>query len=172
MKKFRLAAGVVSGLLFAASSAFANDVLVKFEGKVVESTCLVTGEDVKLEPVSVSSLKATGDVSAPRPFAITVTGCDGSKLKGRFAVNPSNIDMNTGAIVNTVSGGSSAQIQLLDYDSKPVDLSLHFGGNALAPKYADATQTIFPFFAQYLAANGPVTAGDVKAELMFDLVYE
>ncbi|MGZ0783825.1 fimbrial protein [Pseudomonas saponiphila] len=173
MKKFRLAVGVVSGLLFGANSAFAHDVLVKFEGKVTESTCVVSAEDVKLDHVSVNALKATGDVSSPRPFSINVSGCDGSKLKGRFVVSPSTIDPLTQAIINSAPGGSSAQIQLVDFDGGTViKLLEQYAGEPLTPMITSDDGANFQFFARYLAANGPATAGDVKAELMFDLIYE
>ncbi|MDP9527341.1 fimbrial protein [Pseudomonas protegens] len=173
MKKFRLAVGVVSGLLFGANSAFAHDVLVKFEGKVTESTCVVSAEDPKLDHVSVNALKSTGDVSSPRPFSIKVSACDGSKLKGRFVANPSNTDPRTQALINTAPGGSSAQIQLLDSDGKTaIKLFEQYVGEPLTPVATSEVGANFNFFAQYLAANGPATAGDVKAELMFDLIYE
>lgn len=172
MKKFCLAAGVVSGLFLGVNSAFAHDVLVLFQGKVTESTCVVEATNPELDTVSVNALKATGSVSSPRPFSITVTKCDGTKLKGRFVVNSSTIDESTGAILNKAPSGSTAQIQLLDHDYKAINLLEQAVGNPLVPFSVNDELTVFPFFAQYLAANGPVTSGDVKAELMFDLIYE
>lgn len=173
MKKFRLAAGVVSALFFAANSAFAYDVLLTFEGKVVPTTCKVDGlSEIKLNPVSTSALKSSGDFAGASPFTIHVSGCDATKLKGKFSFEFPKVDAKTGALINSAPGGSTAQIQLLDHGSNPIHLLASFAQEPFAPVVANGSEARFAFAARYLAGEDPVTAGDVKAELTFDLVYE
>ncbi|BCT34704.1 type 1 fimbrial protein [Pseudomonas protegens] len=174
MKKFRLAAGVVSALLFAANSAFAYDVLLKFEGKVVPTTCQVDGlNEIGMNPVSTEALKEPGGYAGEKVFFISVSGCDGTKLKGMFSPDFSKVDHKTGALKNSVPDGSTAMIQLLDHESKPIDLMLDsISKPYFAPLSVSANAAQFVLAARYLAGDVPVTAGDVKAELTFDLVYE
>lgn len=174
MKKFRLAAGVVSALFFAANSAFAYDVLLKFEGKVVPTTCQVDGlNEVAMNPVSTEALKEPGSYAGEKVILINVSGCDGTKLKGMLSPDFSKVHHITGALKNSVPGGSTAMIQLLDHQSNPINLMTSpVTKPSFEPVSVSATAAQFVLAARYLASDVPVTAGDVKAELTFDLVYE
>lgn len=173
MKRSWWVAGLASCLSLAVGSAYAHDVQLNFKGKVTPTTCVVdSAQDITLDNVSVSALKATGDVASIRPFAINVSGCDGTKLGARFNAPANDIDIETGALVNAEPGGSTVQIQILDREYKGINLADMYSGETIKPNYADDMSADFNFYAQYLAAAEKVTAGDVSAKLMFDLVYE
>ncbi|MDF2397172.1 fimbrial protein [Pseudomonas sp. 3MA1] len=173
MKKSWWAAGLASCLSLAVSNAYAHDVELNFQGKVTQSTCVVDSvKNVNLDSVSTKAFQATGDVAAIKPFAVTVAGCDGTKIAGRFNAPFSDIDSSSGALLNADPGGSTVRVQILDKDYKAINLAMAQLEKPMNPDFADGSSAGFHFYAQYLAGAEAVTAGDVKAKLMFDLVYE
>ncbi|MFB4249089.1 fimbrial protein [Pseudomonas idahonensis] len=173
MKRSWWVAGLASCLSLAVSNAYAHDVELNFQGKVTESTCAVESVyDVNLESVSTNAFKAAGDVAAITTFGISVTGCDGNKIAGRFNAPMGDIDYISGALRNAAPGGSSVQIQILDRDYKAISLFDAKLASPREPDFANESSASFNFYAQYLAVAETVTAGDVKAKLMFDLIYE
>ncbi|MDP9505717.1 fimbrial protein [Pseudomonas protegens] len=173
MKRSWWVAGLASCLSLAVSNAYAHDVQLNFQGKVTESTCAVSSvSDVNLNSVSTNAFKGAGDVAGMKIFSVTVTGCDATKIRGKFNAPISDLDLSSGALLNTEPGGSTVKIQVLDQDYAPIHLARANMEDPMQPALADASGAYFNFYAQYLAGAEPVTAGDVKAKLMFDLVYE
>lgn len=173
MKRSWWIAGLASCLSLAVSNAYAHDVQLNFQGKVTESTCAVESvSDVNLESVSTNAFRAAGDVAAITPFGISVTGCDGNKIAGRFNTPAGDIDSSSGALHNAAPGGSSVKIQILDKDYKAISLFDSRFADPMKPGFANELSAVFQFYAQYLAVAETVAAGDVKAKLMFDLIYE
>lgn len=170
MKRSWWVAGLASCLSLAVSNAYAHDVELNFQGKVTESTCVVeSSQDVGLHTVSVNAFNGVGSTSANEFFRISTSGCDPTKLAGKFNTSPSDVDIKTGGLVNKQPDGSNVQIKIMDSDGKTLNL---VAGEPLKPVVYNDTESYFPFVAQYYAADAIVTAGDFSAKLMFDLVYE
>lgn len=170
MKRSWWVAGLASCLSLAVSNAYAHDVQLNFQGKVTESTCVVGSlQDIELHAVSVNAFDGVGSTASNIPFSIEVTGCDPTKISGKFSAFATDLDVNTGALLNKQPGGSNVQIRIVGLDGEAFNL---FGKEPFKPVATGASVSYFPFFAQYYAAGEIVTAGDVSAKLMFDLVYE
>lgn len=170
MKRSWWIAGLASCLSLAVSNAYAHDVQLNFQGKVTESTCIVvSSQDIKLHAVSVNAFDGVGSTASNIPFTIDVTGCDPAKISGKFSVFAGDVDFNTNALVNKQPGGSNVQIRITNPGGEALDI-IH--GGPFKPVVMAADTSHFPYIAQYYAADAIVTAGDVSAKLMFDLVYE
>ncbi|MDP9532490.1 fimbrial protein [Pseudomonas protegens] len=170
MKRSWWVAALASCLSLAVSNAYAHDVQLNFQGKVTESTCFVdSSQDIKLHAVSVKAFKGVGSTAVNMPIAITVNGCGAAKIAGKFSAIPGDVDLNTRGLINKQPGGSNVQIRVTNLDGEALDL---VAGETLKPTVMDAENSTFAYIAQYYAADAIVTAGDVSAKLMFDLVYE
>lgn len=180
MKKFSLAAAV-SSLFLAVNSAFAHDVVLDFTGKVTQATCQIEGAAeggqltklVALSDVSTNALSKAGDVAGVLPVSISLNGCTGTKVEAKFNYIAGAIDINTGALRNSLSSqenGASVQLQLLDKLYQPIKLGVENTPIEVALSGPDTA--VVGFYAQYLAGHGPATAGDFKSQIMLDFSYE
>ncbi|RBJ79112.1 type 1 fimbrial protein [Pseudomonas sp. MWU12-2534b] len=179
MKKFSLAAAV-SSLFLAVNGAFAHDVVLDFTGKVTQATCKIEGAAeggqltklVALSDVSTNALSKAGDVAGLKVVTINLGGCTGSKVEAKFNYLAGAIDINTGAIKNSLStadNGADVQVQLLDSEYQPIKLGAE---NTPVAVTQVGEEAVVGFYAQYLAATGPATAGDFKSQIMLDFSYE
>ncbi|MGC5701193.1 type 1 fimbrial protein [Pseudomonas sp. NFXW11] len=179
MKKLWLAAGMASGLLMAAGSAWASpDVTLQFTGKVSSETCKIGGveqggytHEVPLPPVGASALAAKGAVAGLKPFELKFTGCTGSTVGVWFKPDLLSVDPLTGALRNQIAQGSNAQVQLLDGQQQPLNLVSIAPDDVQKVNVSDGDATL-KFYAQYLAAEDNTSAGDVKAHVVLDMVFE
>lgn len=173
MKKSFVAASLALVPLLIGANAMAADVTLKFNGQVSSETCTIAnmnnGAQVEVLPkVSIGALARQGDVAGVHPFSLGLSGCTGSKVTTRFNVSD-KVDPTTGALKNTVPGGSTAQVQLLNSKYQPINLHNNAGTETVTIVNNTATLS---FFAQYLAASDDTTAGDVRTEVLVDLDYE
>jgi len=180
MKKLCLVAGAVSSFILAANSAFAHDVVLDFTGKVTQATCKIEGAGaegklsklVALSEVSTNALSKVGDVAGLQPVVIQLSECTGSKVKASFNHRVEAVDMGTGALINSLDqaeNGADVQVQLLDTSHQPIKLGIE--NTPLSVAQAGENVTV-GFYAQYLAAYAPATAGDFKSQIMLDFSYE
>ncbi|NBF03873.1 fimbrial protein [Pseudomonas sp. Fl5BN2] len=185
MKKLFVAAGMASGLLMAAGSAWADgvDVRLEFTGFISTETCSVENtasgtyvHKVDLPPVGSSVLAEKGTVAGLTPFKLKFTGCSGSTVGVWFKPDLTKVDALSGALINTYSGvetASNVQVQLLNSQQQALNL------NTITPDdiqkvnvdkgSKDATLN---FYAQYLAGADNTTGGPVAASVVLDMVFE
>ena len=195
MKKVLLAASIVSALSLV-GYAHANSGTIKFDGEVTDATCDVAINDgagtvttVDLSPVSKDELSAVNSVAGKTEFILQASNCQNfggvgqpSKVAAYFKPDAANVDTATGLLNNiaTASAATNVQLELLDGTS----------GKAIKAGFASQTGTggtnefvsiggtspsgevNLPYFVQYKSVTGGATAGDVKGEVAFDLVYQ
>lgn len=180
MKKLCLVAGAVSSFILAANSAFAHDVVLDFTGKVTQATCKIEGAGaegklsklVALSEVSTNALSKTGDVAGLQAVLIKLSECTGTKVKANFNHRVEAVDINTGALTNSLNqaeNGADVQVQLLDANYQPIKLGIE---NTPIVVNQSGNEVNVGFYAQYLAAYAPATAGDFKSQIMLDFSYE
>ncbi|MBV6694014.1 fimbrial protein [Serratia quinivorans] len=180
---------VISALLgTAASSAFAYDGTVTFNGQLTDTTCAVNAADadktVTLPTVATTALTAEGQTAGFTPFTISVSNCPASvtKVRAHFESN-ANMDSNTGNLVLTNTGGArNVQVQLQNTNGSQIALG---GTNAtsaaveLTDPVITATETVagntgrtakMTYHAGYYA-TGATTAGAVTTLTNFTVAY-
>lgn len=173
---------VISALLgTAASSAFAYDGTVTFNGQLSDSTCAVNAADatktVTLPTVATTSLTTVGQTAGFTPFSISVSNCPASvtSVRAHFESN-ANMDSDTGNLVLTNTGGAgNVQVQLQNTDGSQIALG---GTNAALATVVDGTATdtdtgrtaTMTYHAGYYA-TGATTAGAVTTLTNFTVAY-
>lgn len=160
-----------------ASSAFADNGTINFEGLIVQDSCVVAVSGgtsttlVTLPTVEVGDLQNAGDISAESaPFKFDVTGCDdvdaangvSFQLSGTYDADDQNLLANSGA-------ATKVGIELLE-DRQPIA----FAGNT----HTTTSITLDPagdgssksFIARY-KATGAATAGTVSSSMNWQLIF-
>lgn len=163
------------------SSAFAKDGTVVIEGKITDQTCIINNftsdKDikVKLPTVKKDSLASTGETAGRTPFKIELTGCKAAsaeqQVKAFFLPDAAKVNAE-GRLKNTGSA-TNVDVQLLNADGTTGILA---GENIttqnVTPVSLNNAETgTLQYNAQYYA-TGAATAGDVKATVDFNIVYE
>lgn len=168
----------------AAGSAVASEGVITFKGAVTDQTCVIsggTGTDgatgditVTLDEVNANSLNAGGKSVGTKRFDILVSDGEGgpcvSATKATFGFKKTslNIDADNGNLVNTLAGGSNAQIRILDQDAATaIDLRAP-GTKEVDTAAADAS---FKYFAQYFAKD-VTTVGLVQTNVEYEVTYQ
>jgi major type 1 subunit fimbrin (pilin) len=175
---------VISALLgTAASSAFAYDGTVTFNGLLRDDTCAVNAADatktVTLPTVATTSLTTVGQTAGFTPFSISVSNCPASvtSVRAHFESN-ANMDSDTGNLVLTNTGAGSAgnvQVQLQNTDGSQIALG---GTDAALATVVGGTATdtdtgrtaTMTYHAGYYA-TGATTAGAVTTLTNFTVAY-
>lgn len=196
MKKVILAASIASALSLVGYAHAGNSGTIKFDGEVVDATCDVVVDDgagtvttVNLPPVSKASLNATNSVAGKTQFLLKASNCQNfggagqpTKVAAYFKPDATNVDTATGLLNNIATTGKANNVQLELIDgSNNNTIKAGFasqtgtsGTNEFVP-ISGATpngQIDLPYFVQYKSVAGGATAGDVKGEVAFDLVYQ
>ncbi|MGL4205565.1 MAG: fimbrial protein [Aeromonadaceae bacterium] len=156
----------------------AADGSIAVTGKIVANTCTISSgtagkHTVTLPTVSTSTLANQNDVAGRTPVTISLTGCTPPTGKVALFFEPgAGTNMANGHLKNTAAtGGSNVEVQLLNADLSPIVLN--------APKATQNSQEVdlsagaanLTYFAQYIAATGAATAGDVTANSDFTITY-
>lgn len=161
---------------------------VKFTGSVTAPTCKIdsgtgatrSGTDiapilaVNMPAISMDKIVDLGQVPLVRhPFQIKIECSSTSNVEAKFTALPgSNLDGKTTALANTASGGKAKGVGVAIYKGNtPQDLSTGF----LRPKAALKTSATIDLDAVYVTTNAlrsNMTAGDVQADLPFELSYD
>ncbi|VYT80077.1 type 1 fimbrial protein [Metakosakonia massiliensis] len=194
MKKVLLAASIVSALSLV-GYAHANSGTIKFEGEVTDATCDVvidngagTVTTVDLPPVSKAALSATNSVAGKTQFILKTSNCQNfggtgqpSKVAAYFKPDATNVDSTNGLLNNIAATDKATNVQLELVDGTNNNtIKAGFasqmnatGGNefvAITGTSPNGSVSL-PYSVQYKSVAGGATAGDVKAEVAFDLVY-
>ncbi|MFK3829982.1 fimbrial protein [Pseudomonas fulva] len=168
-------------LLFAAASSLmtcvgtqAADGTVNFSGQVMGQTCRIDGstaastKTVTLNKVSTSALASIGQAAGRTKFTFSLDECSkDANVSVRFEPGPT-VNASTGNLINQTSGGSNAEIQILNADYGVMNVSTNSGNKDTAIVSGNATLT---YYAQYVAATAPATAGVVTSSVQYSLVY-
>lgn len=167
MKKLTLAAGLLLSL-GVASSAFAADGTITFNGRVVDQTCTVaTGSngdfEVKLPTVNKTQLAAAGAVAGLTRFDIALTGCKTAQSGGTdgvrayFLPNTEYVDPTTHNLKNIaqaqgqLSPAEHVQIQLTHADTSKV---IAVGENVDVQGHTSDNPAYNPWFDFQAASTG------------------
>jgi major type 1 subunit fimbrin (pilin) len=182
MKLSHLTASVAAALVlgFTASSAFAADGTLTFNGQVVASTCSINAggsgganTTVTLPTVQASALTTAGQVAgSSQPINIVLSGAtctNGDVYAINFEPSAATVDYTTGALLNTATGGATnVQVQLMDNQFNALNAATNAGSQNEQVTIAGNTGTL-TYYAQYLA-TGAATAGAVDASVEYSIV--
>ncbi|MGV2292746.1 fimbrial protein [Trinickia sp. YCB016] len=179
MKYTKQALGLLAAMsvsAIASSQAFAVDGTINFSGELTASTCKINGNaagtqtavNVTLPTLATSALATKGATAGVTPFALNLTECTGTSAQTKFEIG-STVDSSSGALINQTSGGSNAQIQVLNNQFQKIDLYTNNGSQTVTIA-ADKTATM-QYYAQYLAANAAATPGKVTSLVTFSMMY-
>lgn len=175
----------ISGL--ASLPASAIDGNINFTGEVIDTTCLINGTtpngavdvNVNLKQVQASALSFAGAVANATPFKITLGGpsdvnCTNGKIaEVYFEPTSPAIDHATGWLKNTEinNPATNVQVQILNGDTNNA-INLLTGTNNHAPKVIANNTAEYTYYGQYIAVNGPATAGKVASTVKYSIVYQ
>jgi major type 1 subunit fimbrin (pilin) len=154
----------------ASAGALAYDAQVSFDGEVLDQTCTINGAasgasiNVVLDTIGVNALANAGDWAGNKKFTIALTNCSGATTTVKWE-QMVNVDSITGALKNTVVGGTNALIRVLNDDLSPVDMAADTG-RTITGAAAD-----LDYYAQYYASVVPVTAGQISTFGYVTLTY-
>ncbi|KVG64514.1 type 1 fimbrial protein [Burkholderia multivorans] len=183
----RIARGVTVMLAAAAAlPAMASDGEITFNGKVVSTTCSITGGGganggkdmtVKLPSVSMSALSSTGEVAGRTPFSIQLSGCtgDSTAVMTNFEMGDT-VDSASGRL-NLVSGGDAdtvaqnVQINVLNESQEQIKVGqpgTTQNSQVVALKDGGATLN---YYAEYYA-TAAATAGSANTRVRYTLDYQ
>lgn len=162
---------------FAPTSVLATDGTIHITGEVTASTCTVSTSggniDVALPSVSTNALTSNGDVAGRTAFTIDLTGCTATGAQtffepGTFTNSNGNLDIQGGT-----GSASNVQVQLLNDDLSPIDVSAPQGSqNSHTVTFpTGATDASLSYFAQYYSL-GTAGAGTVDTSVTFSVVYQ
>lgn len=173
MKKTLLALGAMAAVA-SSFNASAADGTINFTGQINSQTCTIEGstagtlaKTVALPKVSASSLATVGKTAGRTGFTLALTACTGSSALVRFEQGAS-VDAATGNLRNQTTGGSNAQIQILNANFAPINLQTNSGSLSTAITEEAAS---LQFYAQYIAATAAATAGQVTSNVQFSMDY-
>lgn len=162
----------VAGLLSTLSvGAFAYDAQVNIGGEVTTESCKINNStsepvsiDVPLSRINTSALPSVGSWAQNTRFVVSLTDCPGAVnvVWEKFA----NVDASTGALINTISGGTNAQIRVLDRTFTPINMNNDTGIQVTT------TSADLPYYAQYYAKVVPVTPGRISTFGYISLYYQ
>lgn len=195
MKKVLLAASIVSALSLV-GYAHANSGTIKFDGEIVDATCDVVIDDgagtvttVNLPPVSKAALSAVNSVAGKTQFILKTSNCQNfgdtgqpSTVAAYFKPDANNVDATNGLLNNIAADNDKAtnvQLELVDGTNNNTikagfasQMNADGGNQFVAITGTSPNGSVsLPYSVQYKSVAGGATAGDVKAEVAFDLVY-
>lgn len=178
MKKLFLTTLVLATSVTAFAADNSKDGTVNFNGKLVDNTCTVNTNSqnltVQLPTLPVRLLANANDTAGLTLFQLQLDNCNNQKARAYFVPTPDKVDLASGRLINTASGGAAenVQVQLLDKDTTTVINATGTGGNQ-----ASKLQTIndsnnkLTYYARYYA-TGKTTAGVVTAAVDYYVEYE
>ncbi|WP_195440283.1 fimbrial protein [Klebsiella oxytoca] len=182
MNKKIIAMGVIIGLS-SATSAFAVDGTITFNGQITDTTCTISVDGgsndatVKLPTVSTGTLASAGATAGATPFTISLSNCSGTSLNtaSTYFEPGTYVDSTTGRlnIDSTASdAATNVQVQLLNADRNPIvaGASVANGQNDI-PVDISSGSGMLNYYAQYYA-TGASTAGSVTTQVDYTMVYE
>ncbi|MFZ4835558.1 fimbrial protein [Rouxiella sp. Mn2063] len=192
MNKFKtamciIALGVVSSNTYAdMPTDMGGDGTVTFTGKLTANTCQVDTESkdkkVTLPTLSTQKLTTAGNYAGTTSFQLQVINCspDVTEIGAHFeALGSTGKDPATGNLINSDASDTGAKnVQVRLYDADNTQLALGTASKTVAitaapagaPEGTGGTATLN--YAGGYYATGKTTAGDVKAQVVYSLVYK
>lgn len=164
------------------TSAFAVDGTITFNGKITDTTCIISVDGagnnttVTLPTVSAGMLKTTGVTAGATPFNISLSSCSGTTLKtaSTYFEPGAYVDNTTGRlnIDNAAGSAKNVQIELLNSNrgSIVVGASVSNGQNDI-PVDISTGNAVLNYYAQYYATDASV-AGSVATQVDYTITYE
>ena len=191
MKKKNLAFLVIAlGVVAGSNSAFAADGIITINGKVITSTCTLSGSagaasgtnnvTVQLDTVPNSAFTAVNSNTGTKDFTVSLTNstgaaaCDAVTIGGLKAItltgtSGTNYDATSKSyLINTDTTApvtKDVYVQILNLDgTTPVDFSL-------TKQVAATASGIFPLKARYISKIANPAAQTVKTSINYVLEY-
>ncbi|WP_454724663.1 MULTISPECIES: fimbrial protein [Cupriavidus] len=179
MKKTIFATAIAAAAAAAAFAPAANaaDGTIEFTGNVVATTCTINGGGaannltVALPPVSASALAEPGATAGRTPFAIKLSGCQGSSTKVATTFEAGSTVNAAGRLAVDAGGASGVDIRLLNASQGVIK-----AGAAQAEQNSPAVDlesggATLNYFAEYMATS-TVSAGAANSRVQYSLVYQ
>ncbi len=179
MKLNRTVAGAVWLLgQAAATGALADSGTIVVTGQLHGQNCRINGNaqgsvvdvDVTLPTVSRTALSVAGSTAGLKRFSIALTECPAGTYSIYFEANPSTTNLQTGALVNTSTGGGAAanvEVQLLNDVMQPIHIVTNANSQSITAVDGAAT---FNYYMRYISLGG-ATAGAFTSRLGYTLAY-
>lgn len=168
---------LASAALVAGQAAQASDGTITFGGVLIDNTCTITGggnKAVTLPTLSKLSVTGNGATGGDTYFNIAVTGCSaGLATANAFFEAGPTIDANSGRLINnstTAPVATGVQIQILNKNGIPLDLSKPFGNQGTIAESITGNAATLSFIARYYA-TGTTGAGNVASSVTYSMVY-
>lgn len=173
MKTRFLATAAAAVLL--AQGAQASDGTITFSGQLNNPTCNIATSSftVALPVLSVASLKATaGTTAGDTSFKLDLSGCTAGLTNATaYFEAGATIDTTTKNLKNATGTAANVQIQLLNSDGTPIDLSGASGAQGVAAAPIVANAATAKFIARYYATSNTPGAGTVGSSVTYSMVY-
>jgi len=172
--------GLAIAAILGCASANAFDGTINITGKVTAQTCAIKTTSkiitVTLPDVSTKSLDAAGKTAAKTPFKIQLEGCTTGQtpVPGVTAFFEPGANIENGKLKNTATTdpAENVQIQLVNEDHQPIDLSKNTAAAQQSSSVAINAQEIdLNYYAQYYATDA-ATAGAVSSTVNYTIVYQ
>jgi major type 1 subunit fimbrin (pilin) len=204
IKRAMLTAGIATAMALPLTTQ-ASDGTITFAGAVTANTCTVNvngsgsnNATVTLPTVGTASLSggAAKTTAAGTFFNIAITSCSAlvhdvvtpTTVGIYFEAGP-NVDQATGGLINTVVGGSTAEVNLYNASASTIVGTQIMpgvqgqGAPTLTPPQGHQPATLTPaaglsetqwFYAGYstAGAGGAVSAGALSTTVTYSLVYQ
>lgn len=190
MKKTLLAAlflgtSIISSSVLATdTAATGTDGTINFTGKIVNTTCNLTGggtknpETVVLPTVNMASLAKTGDVAGKKSFSINLSNCSAANTTGINSIKAYfHHANNITAEGRLKTNKDHVNIEILDANSSKINLaadaSAQTGATDVSNRNSD-NKLALNYFAQYYATatTDNTDVGDVSSTVEYTIIYQ
>ncbi|MGF6665823.1 major type 1 subunit fimbrin (pilin) [Paraburkholderia atlantica] len=174
-----LACAAVVAAIGMPSAAFAVDGMIVIKGDITAQTCTISGNGggysfvVTLPSVSTSALSNSGAVAGSTPFNIKLSNCspDSGTASTYFEPN-ADVNVATGRLLNKRGSASNVEVRLRNEDNSVIQLGAAQGAqNSQSATITDGRATL-NYFAEYVATDGPASAGSVSTTALYSIAYQ
>ncbi|QHM70234.1 fimbrial protein [Mixta intestinalis] len=161
----------LTAMSFITGTAWANTGTVEFSGSIVNSACVIAGDNVTLnvDMGSVGSKTLAGANSESpikKSFTINLNGCDNSVLKGVVVTFNGTPDTTDTTALATSGDAQKVAIRFYDTDGSRLNL-----GAASKSVTLNAATTPLTFKATLISPAGSATPGSITATATYTLTY-
>lgn len=174
---------IAISILIAANTALAADGNITITGEITGTTCAVSGGSgappgagsdfsIVLDKVQTSALSAIGQVAGSKPFFIQIgdASCTAGSAAVLFESTSPAVNRVSGNLINlAASGATNVEVRIVDLLANK-EIHLGLGGRSTVATLVSGVATL-PFAAQYIAVNGPATAGPVETGVQYSVTF-
>lgn len=184
MKKVLMISAAIAMACAASTSAFAgasdassmtvSGGTIRFEGSVTDAPCAISMDAVDhvvvMDQVRTAHLLTAGQASGqPTPFNIELKDCDISTYKNATLTFNGTPDATIAtALGNQATSDAATHVALQLYG--PDGKELNLGDASTSVTLVTGTNKV-PFKVDYIATDGPATAGSVEAVATVQITY-